>query len=177
VINAIPESLKEPKNVLILATSVYTAQLNREMIFKTFLYKGTISGIIAGMLLGASLKIVQAVTGHQVYTLLLNVDFIPVIGRISWPEYIEFIFHLLVSIILGIIFYYLAGKWRLKNDQSLYLAAALTIPALSLYFPLTILAVKEVPETDDWTAFSYWTGGHLLYLVSLTKMYSFSKKN
>jgi hypothetical protein len=176
VINAIPESLKEPKIVLILATSVYIAQQNREMISKTVLYKGTLSGIIAGILLGASLKIVEAVTGHQVYTLLLNVDFIPVIGRVSWPEYIEFIFHLLVSIILGIIFYYLAGKWRLKTYQSFYLAAALTVPALFLYFPLSLLAIKEVPEIGDWTAFSYWAAGHLVYLVSLTKMYSFSKK-
>ncbi|WP_456271676.1 hypothetical protein [Bacillus sp. AK031] len=146
------------------------------MTSKSFLYKGTLSGIIAGILLGASLKFVQGVTGQKVYTLLLNVDFIPLIGRVSWPEYMEFTFHLIVSVVLGIIFYYLACKRRLKTSQSFLLAAALTIPALLLYFPLSFLAIKDVPALTNWTALSYWAAGHLIYLISLTWMYSLLKK-
>lgn len=51
-------------------------------------------GLISGILLGLFLKLVENITGILVYTLLLNIDFIPGVGAIKWTEPIEFIFHL-----------------------------------------------------------------------------------
>ncbi len=121
--------------------------------------------------MGVSLKLAEAVSGEKVYTLLLNVDFIPVLGKITWPELIEFIFHLLVSLGLGLIFYHFTMKWRLGFRRRLSLAAALTLPALFLYFPLSLLSKKEVPSIDNWEAFLYWSAAHILFAFSLNQLY------
>ena len=50
------------------------------------LLKGLWIGFWSGLILGLLLKWIQSVTGEQVYTLLLNVDFIPLIGDVQWSE-------------------------------------------------------------------------------------------
>jgi hypothetical protein len=141
------------------------------------LTKGTILGIISGIFLGVLLKSVEVYTNHKVYTLLLNIDFIPILGKVTWPELIEFSFHLIVSLLLGLVFYYLSDKWNAGKKQRWILAAILTIPALLLYFPLSLLAVKEVPSITDWGAFLYWTGAHFLFMLSLVQLYPLIKSN
>ncbi|WP_052302381.1 hypothetical protein [Bacillus sp. SG-1] len=140
------------------------------------LLKGSILGIISGVILGIILKITEILTKLKVYTLLLNIDFIPVAGDINWPELMEFLFHLIVSVFLGILFYYLASRLNFDNKQRFFLAAGLTFPALLLYFPLSILAEKDVPALNDWAALFYWSTGHLLYAVCLTLLFPILKK-
>ncbi|WP_200416122.1 hypothetical protein [Virgibacillus salexigens] len=60
----------------------------------------TIIGAAAGLGIAAVLKLIQAFTEKQVYTLLLNVDYIPVLKDLSFDELGEVILHLLVSILL-----------------------------------------------------------------------------
>lgn len=138
--------------------------------------KGSLAGIISGILMGFFLKLAENATGQKVYILLLNVDFIPVIGKIQWPELIEFIFHLLVSLVLGLVFYHLTQTWKLRYWKRLGLAAALTLPALFLYFPLSVLARKEVPAVDNWEAFLYWSLAHILFAFFLNHLYPVLEK-
>ncbi|WP_226658474.1 hypothetical protein [Pseudalkalibacillus hwajinpoensis] len=139
---------------------------------------GLLAGAISGIALGFFLKGIEAVTGKLVYTLLLNIDFIPVIGQINWPEWIEFVFHLFISLIIGVV--YSIGSSRYFPQQrkaQAILAYVLTLPTVLLYFPLTYLAIKQTPGLWDFTAITYWTLGHLIYaavlFVAYTREYTF----
>ncbi len=68
---------------------------------------GILSGFLSGVVIGFFLKIVQFLTNIEVYTLLLNMDFI-----YSKPlnEPIEFSLHILVSIFIGVLFTNLSQK-------------------------------------------------------------------
>ena len=130
-------------------------------------------GLISGILRGLFLKLVENITGILVYTLLLNIDFIPGIGAIKWTEPIEFIFHLLVSIVIGFVFVFLALKLQIGQNfkKLLGLSFLLCIPTFALFFVLSLLAIKEVPVWNDWAAFGYWTIGHLFYIWLIPTLY------
>lgn len=133
------------------------------------LFIGTTSGIV----LGLYLWFVEQVTGERIYTLLMNVDFIPIIGEIDWPMVIQWLFHMIISWIIGIIYAY-ALLYCLKdtNLQRWIIAILLTAIAAATYVPLTILAVKDTPELTDSLAVFYWLIGHVLYAVTLKKKVS-----
>lgn len=129
------------------------------------IFQGAVTGLISGTVLGLFLKLVETITNLKVYTLLLNIDFI-YIGYI--PEILEFIVHLAVSVMIGIIFVFLTHFLKLvKVKQQVLLSCFLTVPTVFLYFPLTILSIKETPELLDFTAILWWTLGHLLYALIL----------
>lgn len=115
-------------------------------------------GMLSGIILGLCLKWIEWLTGKQVYTLLLNVDFIPIIGPIQWPEWVEFVFHLLIAVVIGIVFVYIVGKLNNMSIRKIVLCSfLLTLPTIPLYFPLTLLALKPTPAVDDLLAIFYWT--------------------
>lgn len=122
-----------------------------------------LTGSVTGLVLGFFLKGVQLFTGEGVYTLLLNVDFIPVINQVRWPEWIEFFFHLIVSFFIATGFFNILPKIK----RPYVTASLLTIPAVLLYFPLSALAHKPVPEMNDLQAFGWWAAGHILYALIL----------
>lgn len=59
------------------------------------------SGLAAGSLLGIYLKFIEHFTSFNVYTLLLNVDYIPGLNRLELPEWVEFLLHLAISVLLS----------------------------------------------------------------------------
>jgi hypothetical protein len=130
------------------------------------------SGAGAGILLGLFLKTAEKWTGMKVYVLLLNIDFIPVLGDFQWSETSEFFFHLLFSLLLSfsLMLILQSGKsptlWR-----CLKWSLAITFPALLLYFPLTLLAEQQVPLPGDMMAFGVWTAGHTLYSIALAAFF------
>ncbi|MGR3763711.1 hypothetical protein [Rossellomorea sp. NS-SX7] len=128
-------------------------------------------GIASGIVLGVFLKLLQSLTGIKVYVLLLNVDFIPYIGDIQWNEWAEFMFHLIISCLIGFVFVFLIDQIHLSGKEVWVLAFALTLPAFLLYFPLSTLAIKDVPEANDPSGISLWFIGHLVYAVSLPLFY------
>jgi hypothetical protein len=142
--------------------------MRRPSILKT-LYIGVVSGVLLGLLL----KLIESLTTVRVYTLLLNIDFIPVIGSIIWGETIEFIFHLLISIIIAFVFVYLVIRLRIERSflKLFFLSFILCLPTFGLYFLLGSLAIKEVPAWNDWLAFTYWTIAHLFYVWILPFLY------
>ncbi|MDT2047488.1 MULTISPECIES: hypothetical protein [Bacillaceae] len=131
-------------------------------------YKGMVVGVISGTVLGLILKWIEQLTSKKVYTLLLNVDFIPFIGDIKWSEWIEFCFHLVIAVVIGIVFMWIQNRFHyLSSGRMLIVAIFLTLPTIPLYFPLTALAIKDTPRIDDMLAFFYWTVGHILFALSL----------
>lgn len=143
------------------------------------LLKGLWIGFWSGLVLGLLLKWIQSVTGEQVYTLLLNVDFIPLIGDVQWSEITEFIFHLLISLVIGVVYVYLAKRRTYPFGQLVLISLFLSVPFPFLYFLLSWLAVEaEVPAATDWGAFLYWLFGHLTYALLLPILYkTFEREN
>ncbi|UII57265.1 hypothetical protein LS684_07440 [Cytobacillus spongiae] len=125
-------------------------------------------GIASGLILGFFLKVIEVATGNKVYTLLLNVDFVPILGAMAWHEAIEFLFHLLFSIGLSILFVFIISRYSIEKLSSyLFIGVVVTLPTVFLYFPLVLLAQKDVPTIKDVESIFYWSTGHLLYGLSL----------
>lgn len=143
------------------------------------LLKGVWIGFWSGLILGLLLKWIQSVTGENVYTLLLNIDFIPIIGNVQWSEVTEFIFHMIVSLVIGIVFVFLAKRRKYTFGQLVILSLLISIPLPFLFFILSSLAVTaDVPAVNDWNAFLYWVFGHLTYSLLLPIFYkTFERKN
>lgn len=143
------------------------------------LLKGIWIGFWSGLILGLLLKWIQAVTGEQVYTLLLNVDFIPVIGDVQWSEITEFIFHMMIALIIGVVFVYIAKRRNYSFGQLVIISLLMSAPFPFLYFVLSWLAVDaNVPAVTNWGAFLYWIFAHLTYALLLPILYkTFERKN
>lgn len=131
---------------------------------------GSIIGIISGVVLGILFKIIESLSKIKLYTLLLNVDFIPYFHANPMNEVGDFLLHLVVSCLISISYFFIMTYIRKRY----FLAAIIfTFPAILLYFPLSILAIKDVPQISDITAFSIWVIGHIFYaylLAVLTKI-------
>lgn len=125
-------------------------------------------------MLGAFLKIVQAVTGKQVYTLLLNVDYLPVIKNWELGEGLEFTLHLGVSVMLVFVLYTVFVRRGLSENFSPYVVANVLIGALLF---LTTSFSNRTPEFTDGAAFLYWLAGHLVYGVVIGILISRIKKD
>ncbi|KAA0560221.1 hypothetical protein F0342_23830 [Bacillus sp. CH30_1T] len=111
----------------------------------------------------------QVLKGIKVYVLLLNVDFIPVFGEKDLPEWMEFLFQLVISCVIGVVFVYMMERQNVTGKGSWILSLVLTVPTVFLYFPLSHLAIKDVPGFMYAEAIILWTAGHLLYVVKSTK--------
>ncbi|TKH04051.1 hypothetical protein FC682_15160 [Peribacillus simplex] len=133
-------------------------------------YKVCLIGLINGVLLGLIMKWVEMFSGKQVYKLLLNVDFLPLIGAVSWSEASLFFFHLLFSLAITFIYAYILHPLKIFRKWNKYALAFITIiPAIMLYFPLSALSKSEVVLPSDLTAFFLWTILHLFYGFFLPK--------
>ncbi|WP_338592256.1 hypothetical protein V6669_07285 [Paenibacillus sp. Y5S-9] len=122
---------------------------------------GILTGVLSGVILGFFLKVIQANTGEQVYTLLLNIDFVPGLPP-TLPEFIEFALHLIVSVVIGI--YYL--WWVRHSGRPMFKGILLGAASSLLYIPLSQLSPR-VPDLYDVAAILYWIVGHLLFGIML----------
>jgi hypothetical protein len=126
--------------------------------------KGALLGLFSGFLLGFLFKWIQYSELADVYTLLLNVDFIPQLPQ-PLPEWFEFSMHLAVSIVIGIVFVIL-NDWKYAPWRWGLLMGIAPIP---LFIPLTTLS-ERTPAITDIAALSWWVIGHLVYGVALTAL-------
>lgn len=128
--------------------------------------QGLLAGLVGGIGLGLLLRGIQQVTGAKVYTLLLNIDFVPGLpDRLA--EWQEFLLHLAVSLPLGIL-YMKAADWSLRPAGCGVLLGLLV--GVFTWFTLTPLS-DRTPSLSDVEALVYWLGGHLLYGASLALFY------
>ncbi|MDT9721214.1 hypothetical protein QVE09_20125 [Paenibacillus sp. ClWae2A] len=122
---------------------------------------GILTGILSGVVLGFFLKMIQTYTGEQVYTLLLNIDFVPGLPP-TLPEIIEFSLHLIVSVVIGIFYLW----WVRHSGRPMFKGIMLGAVSSLLYIPLSQLS-SRVPDLYDVSAILYWIVGHLLFGIML----------
>lgn len=125
------------------------------------------AGTIAGLGLATFLWGMQLASGRNVFVLLLNVDFVPVVGSISWPFWAEMIFHLIISWAIAFIYMFYVKIETRTSRKKWMMAGILSGLAGLTYFPLVMLAEKAVPPVDDMIAVALWFAGHGIYAVLL----------
>lgn len=117
-------------------------------------------GIVTGIAFGFVLKGLQAMTGKKVYTLLLNVDYIPWFRDRVFNELEEFSFHVIISVIVVFVFYWLLKKMRLSHKIIPYMFVNGLIGAMM--FTTTSFSMKT-PDVLDGEAFGLWLIAHVIY--------------
>lgn len=119
-------------------------------------------GLITGFVLNYYFKLIEGLTGDKVYTLLLNVDYFPILKNYVFPEWIEITFHLVVSLVLAFVYSFLWTKWK---HPFLWTVVTSLVIGLLIY-PSTGLS-DRTPEVTDISALLWWQSGHLLYGLTL----------
>lgn len=127
--------------------------INRQVIIASF---------VAGCIFGAFFKVVENLTGIRVYTLLLNVDYIPIIKNYRFPEVIEFIFHLIISWLITAVLCAIRNKYKWNNSMLMRNSVFIQIFIGCMLFPTTIFS-KRTPIITDYFALSWWLIGHVVY--------------
>jgi hypothetical protein len=117
-------------------------------------------GVISGLLLGGFLKLIQWFTGKNVYVLLMNIDYFPVIGSWKLNAITEFGLHLFVSVLLVFVIYFLFLKWNIVTILIPYILVNALIGGM-LY--ITTILSERTPAIDDIAALTYWVIGHIFY--------------
>lgn len=120
------------------------------------------TGIISGIFLGAFLWLVQRLTSLKVYTLLVNVDYIPVLKEWNMGSFIEFSLHLIVSVLLVFMLYEIFKRMSMAYSLLPYVLAN---GAIGLFLYGTTAFSQRTPDLFDFYSLSYWLLGHLLYGV------------
>lgn len=119
-------------------------------------------GLITGFILNYYFKLIEWLTGDKVYTLLLNVDYFPVLKNYVFPEWIEISFHMIVSLVLAGTYAFLWTKWK---RPFLYTVATALLIGLLIY-PTTGFS-DRTPKVTDFSALFWWQTGHLIYGLTL----------
>lgn len=119
-------------------------------------------GFVTGLLLNYYFKAIEWLTGDKVYTLLLNVDYLPVLKNYVFPEYIEIAMHLFVSLVLAGTYAFLWKRW----EQPFLWTVVTSVLIGLLIYPSTGFS-DRTPDITDGSALLWWQTGHLLYGVSL----------
>lgn len=134
---------------------------------KRVIRKASLSGLIAGMILAVFLKVVEQTTNHKVYTLLLNVDYIPILNRYTFSEFVEVAFHLLISTALSLCLYLAIRYMKISSRKRIIsLCTAVCFMIGALLFPTTAFS-DRTPSVTSVPAFSYWLVSHVVYGYTL----------
>ncbi|MGG3561727.1 hypothetical protein ABES03_08995 [Neobacillus rhizosphaerae] len=124
--------------------------------------KGVFAGLISGVFLGFFLKVVENTTSLKVYTLLLNVDYVPIIQHLDLSEIIEFSIHLFISVVLSVCLLFLLNKKYIPtNKRILFIFQYCLVIGIFLY-PTTLLS-DRTPSISNLPALGFWLLGHSLY--------------
>jgi len=129
---------------------------------REFVLKGLYVGIVAGIVLGFFFKVMEAYFHIKVYTLLLNIDYISYLNQIKFPEWVEFTFHLVVSVIISIMILYAILKFNWTKKQIIYYPILISFLIGVLLYPTTALSDRTPPITSG-SAILIWLIGHVLY--------------
>ncbi len=124
-------------------------------------------GLISGIGLGLMLKLIQALSGHRVYRLLLNADYVPVLKEFSLSEGAEFGIHLVISVvlcvILGILWQYRFRRSDFSLRKMVGVTAGIGLVIGLLLYPTTLLSSGGTPPITSLPAWSWWLLIHAAY--------------
>ncbi|MBT2703295.1 hypothetical protein J7E34_08345 [Chryseobacterium sp. ISL-80] len=127
--------------------------------------------MVSGIALGLFLKLIQFLTNLKVYTLLLNVDYVPILKNIQLPEIIEFGLHLVISIMLAFILNLYIKRKRLRKEAIHRFVLRVSLIVGLLLYPTTLLS-ERTPSITDAYAFVMWMAGHWIYGIILARILS-----
>lgn len=126
-----------------------------------------LAGLISGTLLGLLLKWIQSWSGHRVYRLLLNADYVPVLKEFSLSETTEFIIHLVISmvlcVVLGILWQYRFRRAPYSLREMAIVTAGIGLAIGLLLYPTTLLSSGGTPPITSIPAWSWWLLVHAVY--------------
>lgn len=130
------------------------------------LTRAVFAGTAAGIILGIFLRLAEQITSLKVYTLLLNIDYVPLLNQLKLSELWEFMLHLVISVLLSVtLAAFLYGKgWSPGRCLSFTVAAC---AAIGMLLFLTTALSERTPELSDFPALLLWLTGHLLYGLAL----------
>lgn len=120
-------------------------------------------GIISGIILAGFLKIIELLTGNEVYYLLFDTSYIPLIKTFHPTWLIETIFHFATCMISIYALYHILQPFHLEKSAIAYIVI-FGFGSSILYF-LTIFSTKTPPITNL-EALMYWTIGHILFSLT-----------
>ena len=129
-----------------------------------------IIGILTSFVIGMFLKLLEVITNLKVYTLLLNIDFIPFIGDINFPEWIEFTFHMITSIVIAFIFNYLILRKKWNWQGILFYVSLGNMLIGLLIYPITLLSDRTPPLLSIFSL-NFWLVGHLIYGIAMSLLF------
>ncbi|WP_264740794.1 hypothetical protein [Cytobacillus firmus] len=132
--------------------------------------KGTFTGLVSGIFLALFLKMIELSFGVKVYTLLLNVDYFPILKNYHFPELIEFVFHLIISAVIAVSLLLIIKKNRWNRFQIIVRTLLITFSIGVLLYPTTALS-DRTPELTSISAIVSWLLGHLLYGLLLSALF------
>jgi hypothetical protein len=123
--------------------------------------RAILAGIGAGLFIGIFFRIVEFEWQIRVYTLLLNVDYVPVLSNLALTEATEFSIHMMISVGIALVFYRLVQRTPYaKRIVITFISWSL---ALGILLYLTTLLSAKTPDIFDVSAICVWLVGHALY--------------
>src|SRR5690625_1063186 len=105
----------------------------------------------------------------------MQVDFIPFVNQIEFPEAIEFLFHVIVSIILTMILYFIFAHNKWNNGQICMYGTTINILIGIFIYPITLFS-DRTPHFISIDAITFWLVGHLLYGLVLSVFFVVVKR-
>ncbi|WP_411955100.1 hypothetical protein ACKXGF_04875 [Alkalibacillus sp. S2W] len=135
-----------------------------------YLYIAIFVGLISSTAMSLYLYIIETFTGKQLYTLLLNIDFIYTPSeKVPDNFYLafEYALHVIVATVIVTFYLYLITKKKSFWNKRMEIAAILSFMAFLTYYPLTILAVTETPGVFDIMAIFDWFIAHVIFFFML----------
>jgi hypothetical protein len=120
------------------------------------------SGIISGLIMAGFLRVVESMTQIKVYTLLLNVDYIPVARAATGIEWLELSMHMVIAVLLSWFIAKLIIPRFPSRERAIAVIVLFTLVIGILLFPSTILS-ERTPQINDGEAWMWWLSAHLLY--------------
>lgn len=131
-------------------------------------------GIISGFIISLFFYLSQLLTNKSVYTLLMNIDYFPIIGEWEHPPLLEFSYHIVVSIVLVYMLIFFLRLWDLERKLWAYVSMSGLI-GLFIY-PTTALS-DCTPELYDGYAIIIWLIGHFIYGFSIGLLKAILEQN
>jgi predicted neutral ceramidase superfamily lipid hydrolase len=136
------------------------------------LIEWTLYGTIAGTLLACFFYIIEKRFEINLYTFLVNIDFLPLPEFIIYSSFIQFISHLVISVILIAIIDRLSARLRHPIVISVIINTVMSFT----FFPLYQIAVTKPFYSPFILPFTLWFIGHLLFAFLIGYFVSFLHK-
>ncbi|MED3728082.1 DUF6789 family protein [Priestia filamentosa] len=137
-------------------------------------WRAFIGGIISGIIMSVFLKGIEELTHLRVYTLLLNVDYIPLLKRVTSNEQLELILHLIVAVIVSVVWFVVLQKINLTKKKSRTATIMMAMCIGLLLYPSTIMS-ERTPSLSSLSSLGFWLLGHLIFGMLLSLFYKRDK--